>query len=268
MRIALLNLDCTATQASTREFIARHAADIVLVALSPAFRPQAGGVFGQSRRHMACSGMAFSNFLAVNFLVPRLARRLLPGSDRLTAVCGRHGIRVMSVPDVKDANFVGLVRDLGVDLIVTSFFDQILSPELIAVPALGAVNVHIAPLPDHRGPMPVIHGLLRDPPRLGVSVHRMESGIDTGPVLMSECVQPASDASVLSLIGTLQSRGMDMVSELIPAIAERRTMPIAQAGGSYQSFPTRADIAELLRGGRRLYDWSDLRRAMATACEP
>ncbi|MGE0629589.1 MAG: formyltransferase family protein [Hyphomicrobiaceae bacterium] len=258
MRIALFNLDSVASNASTKAFIERFHDDIVFVGLSPPFRPKRGGLWSQARSHLLRSGLRFVVFLDINFVLPRLAAVLAPARFTLTGLCRRYRIPVEPVHDVNDPAFIRRLAGMKIDLVVSSFFDQIFKPEFIAMPRLGIVNVHIAPLTDHRGPMPVIFGCLADPPVFGVSLHYVESGIDTGPLLATEHFQLRHTASVLTMMRELQTRGMEALAGLLPEIEAGRVRPIPQAGGAYQGFPAQTDISALYSRGYRLYDWSDV----------
>jgi folate-dependent phosphoribosylglycinamide formyltransferase PurN len=271
MRLALFNLDCLATNDPIRSFIVERRADIALVGLSPVFRAARGGFLRQGAGHVRRSGIGFSNFLACNFLLPRLAGMahavLPPGrgaAPTLAALCAELGIPVLRLDDVNAASVRIELARLKVDLIVSCYFDQILQPPLIALPRLGAINVHTSLLPSHRGPMPAIHGCAADPPSLGVTVHRIDGGIDTGAILAQESYMPRADETVLRITRTLHRRGLELLTAALPAIARGEAPLRAQPGGTYESFPSRATLKVLRRRGRKLFDGGDLRAALMT----
>jgi methionyl-tRNA formyltransferase len=274
MRLALFNLDGVGTNQAIRSFLQRHRDEVVYVGLSPPFRAARGGLVRQSISHMRRSGSDFSNFLGCNFLLPRLVRTVrkrlgLAGGmpPSIAEICAAAGIEVQRVEDVNGAAVIAALSRLKVDLIVSCFFDQIFKRELIAAAPLGVVNVHSALLPQHRGPMPVIQSALDRPSTLGVSVHMVEEGVDTGPILVQEPYQPASHESILQSMTVLHERGLVLLSDLLPAIAARSVRPLPQGGGSYESFPTRAEIRRLQRQGTRLMNWGDIKRACAMSIE-
>lgn len=267
MRIAFFTLDGLVSSAASQRFLEANSDKVALVVLSPAFRREAGGMLGQSWRHLKRSGIPFSLFLACNFSLPRLMAHVLPHGRTIAGCCERLGIPLEYAPDINATAFRHRLAAAGVDLVVISFFDQILGVELLSVPRLGVINVHISPLPDHRGPMPVIHGCLDTPPRLGVSVHLVEAGIDTGPVLAQCDYVAPEDASVLTLMRQLQDMGLDMARAIIDNFSSE-LQSVEQTEGSYETFPTRAQIHRLHRTGRRLFDLRDLRAALCTPANP
>lgn len=75
-----------------------------------------------------------------------------------------------------------LVEPYGPDLVVCCAFPWLIPPEALVVPRLGAINMHPSLLPRWRGPFPVAWAI-RCGEDLGSTVHRMDAGYDTGPIL-------------------------------------------------------------------------------------
>lgn len=69
------------------------------------------------------------------------------------------------------------------DLLVVYGFNWLLPPAVFGIPTFGAVNVHPSLLPRYRGPAPVHWAIRNGDPDIGVTVHRVDSGVDTGPIL-------------------------------------------------------------------------------------
>ncbi|MEU5692466.1 formyltransferase family protein [Actinosynnema sp. NPDC020468] len=93
-----------------------------------------------------------------------------------------------------DAAGVGrALRGLDADLVVMHGFDWILPRAVFSLPRLGVLNVHTSALPAYRGPAPVLWAIRRGDPTLGVTVHRVDDGVDTGPVLARETGVPLDD---------------------------------------------------------------------------
>lgn len=271
MRIALFNLDSLATNSAIRSFILAQRERIALVGLSPPFRRTRGGFLRQGANHVVASGFEFANFLNCNFLLPRLAGAIrsrmpgAPGSEpTIASLCGEIGIPVMRLDDVNAPEVLAALTRLDIDVIVSCYFDQILQPPILALPRLGAFNIHTSLLPEHRGPMPVIQGWASDPPSLGVTVHRIDEYIDTGATLVQEYYVPRPGETVLQVMRVLHARGLELLSGLLPAIARGDCPSRPQSAGSYESFPSRAIIRKLRRRGAKLFNGRDLRAAFRT----
>lgn len=274
MRIALFNLDSVGTNSAIRSFVQRHHGQIVYVGLSPPFRAERGGLLRQSMKHLRYSGSDFSNFLGCNFLLPRImhsVRARLPLGGRpmptIAEQCRSAGIAVQRVSDVNANEVIAALARLDVELIVSCFFDQIFHRTILGVARYGGVNIHSALLPQHRGPTPVIYSALDRPPALGVTVHMIAEGIDTGPILLQEPYRPIVGESILQSIAALHDRGLVLLSSLLPAIADGSAPQQPQSGGSYESFPDRAAVRQLRQRGTPLMTWSDIKRAFTMAIE-
>ena len=172
-----------------------------------------------------------------DFAVPSL-RRLAENHDvvavysRPDAVSGRGGAtrpspvsvlaHELDIPTLKpttlrDPEVISALRDLGADVIVVAAFGMILPPEVLTAARLGAVNVHASLLPRWRGAAPIQRAILAGDPVAGVSIMRMEEGLDTGPY----CLQVATDVDDLSaeeLTSTLARLGADALMEALPLI--------------------------------------------------
>lgn len=93
------------------------------------------------------------------------------------------GLPVREVPDVRDPGFESWLRPLGADLLVVVAF-VILPDSILATTRLGAINLHGSLLPRWRGAAPVQRAIEAGDPVTGLSVFRLDSGIDTGGVLL------------------------------------------------------------------------------------
>jgi methionyl-tRNA formyltransferase len=79
------------------------------------------------------------------------------------------------------------------DLLVIYGFNWILPPAVFGLPRFGAINIHTSLLPRYRGPAPVLWAIRHGDPDIGVTVHRIDEGIDTGPILAQRGGIPLDD---------------------------------------------------------------------------
>ena len=103
------------------------------------------------------------------------------------------------------------------DLIVVAAFGQILRPKVLDLPPHGCVNVHGSLLPRHRGAAPIPAAILSGDTEAGVTIMRMATGVDTGPML-AKCATPiASDDTTASLTERLAHIGAALLIDTLPA---------------------------------------------------
>ncbi|MBI5241285.1 MAG: methionyl-tRNA formyltransferase [Elusimicrobia bacterium] len=182
--------------------------------------------------------------LAVPFL-ELLARRsevaaVLTGPD---APAGR-GLRVRPSPVKARALELGLsvlqperpgaaaasLAALKPDLAVAVAYGRLLPPELLAVPALGSLNVHFSLLPKYRGAAPVQWSLVRGETRTGVTVFWIEAGLDTGPVFLQRGLEVGPDEDAGSLFARQTALGLEALGEALDEAAAGRIRREPQAG--------------------------------------
>jgi methionyl-tRNA formyltransferase len=87
---------------------------------------------------------------------------------------------------VKHPDFLALFRELAPEIVVVAAFGQILPPEIIRGPQGGCLNIHPSLLPKYRGAAPIPWALIRGEETTGVTIMRMDEGVDSGDILLQE----------------------------------------------------------------------------------
>ena len=96
------------------------------------------------------------------------------------------GLMVLQPEKVRHPSFLATVRDLAPDLVIVAAFGQILPKEVILSPGLGCINIHPSLLPKYRGAAPINWALIRGEEKTGVTIMRMDEGVDSGAILLQE----------------------------------------------------------------------------------
>jgi methionyl-tRNA formyltransferase len=150
------------------------------------------------------------------------------------------------------------------DLIVVAAFGQILRQEILNLPRFGCINVHGSMLPRWRGAAPIQAAILHGDAQTGISIMKMEAGVDTGPILSQKALPiEAGDTS-----GTLSQRmaplGADLLLETLPGYLSG-TLALAVQDES------QATYAPMLRKEDGLLDFQQPAKALerrVRACHP
>ncbi len=95
------------------------------------------------------------------------------------------GIPVLQPERPSGPEFVEALRRLNPDLGVVVAYGHILKPAVLEIPRLGMINVHASLLPRWRGAAPIQWAIANGDPATGVTIMRMEAGLDSGPILLS-----------------------------------------------------------------------------------
>ena len=128
----------------------------------------------------------------------------------------------------RDEKFIAELRGLKPDLIVVIAYGQILPQAILDVPPLGCLNVHTSLLPKYRGAAPIQWAIADGEAETGVTVMKMDAGLDTGPILSVRRtpILPADNSQTLH--DRLAQLGADLLAETIPAYAAGKISPQPQ----------------------------------------
>jgi len=114
------------------------------------------------------------------------------------------------------------------DLIVVTAFGQILRQEVLELPTFGCVNVHASLLPRWRGAAPINAAILHGDQQTGVTIMRMDAGVDTGPLINQRPTAIEPGETALSLSGRLAALGADLLVESLAGYLSGELSPQAQ----------------------------------------
>lgn len=153
-------------------------------------------------------------------------------------------LRVMQPSTLRDESAVTAVRELDPELLVVAAYGLILPRAVLETAPLGAVNVHASLLPRWRGAAPIQRAILAGDTSVGVSIMRMEEGLDTGPYCL-QVATPAGDADARQLTERLARMGADALTEALPAIVSGSAAwtPQDDSRATYADKVTKADVA-------------------------
>ena len=98
----------------------------------------------------------------------------------------RHGIEVYQPQTLKDGAFSDTLDTLKPDMIIVAAYGKILPDYIIDYPKYGCINVHASILPKYRGAAPIQHAIINGDEKTGVSIMKMDHGLDTGDVISIE----------------------------------------------------------------------------------
>jgi methionyl-tRNA formyltransferase len=111
--------------------------------------------------------------------------------------------------------FAGEIAGLSFDLLLLASYGRILPPALLALPRLGALNVHPSLLPKYRGATPIQTAIARGESETGVSIMLMDAGLDTGDVVLAERVEIGPAETYGELHDRLATLGAELLGRAI-----------------------------------------------------
>jgi len=167
--------------------------------------------------------------------------QLMPPPVKVEALA--RGLPVLQPRKAREPEFLDQLRALAPDLIVVAAYGQILPQALLDLPRHGCLNVHTSLLPRWRGAAPIQWAIAEGDAETGVTLMRMEAGLDTGP-MVSEVRTPIADTDTgQTLHDRLALLGARLLVESIPGYVSGQLQPRPQPaeGVTYARKITRED---------------------------
>lgn len=154
------------------------------------------------------------------------------------------GLPVFQPSTLREESALKVLAELEPDILIVAAYGLILPRAVLEAARLGAVNVHASLLPRWRGAAPIQRAILAGDAETGISIMRMEEGLDTGP----HCLQVAiaiGAADAIELTSRLSHIGADALIEALPAIADSSASWTLQdeALVTYAEKISKADVA-------------------------
>jgi methionyl-tRNA formyltransferase len=147
-----------------------------------------------------------------------------PGSP-VWRLAGRLGVAALPASRVRDPQLACELA--GIELLLNVHSLHIVPPALLAAPRLGAYNLHPGPLPDYAGLNAPSWAIYHGEASHGVTLHRMEPGIDTGPIVYQERFAVGVDETALGLALRCVETGLRLLARLLATLADNPgTLPV------------------------------------------
>jgi methionyl-tRNA formyltransferase len=136
---------------------------------------------------------------------------------------------------LRDPDALAALANLRPDLIIVAAYGLILPQAVLELPPRGCINIHGSLLPKHRGAAPIAAAILTGEAETGVSIMRMDAGVDTGPVLSRAASPIREDDTTGTLTQRLAALGAELLIRTLPGWLEGKLEPEAQPqeGASY-----------------------------------
>ena len=135
------------------------------------------------------------------------------------------------------------ITSMKPDVILVSCYERRLARSLLEIPSFGAFNIHPSILPAFRGPVPLFWQFRAGTGQFGLSLHRMTSQFDTGPVIFSQSVQMPDGVTMAEATLQLTGQMKTLLNNGLRAIQERSVgVEQSDSNASYQTFPAKVDF--------------------------
>ncbi len=156
------------------------------------------------------------------------------------------GLNLIKPRSLKDIEVSSLPE---VDLFIVVAYGQIIPKKLLFWPRVDSINVHASLLPRWRGASPIQRSLIAGDTKTGVSIMRMESSLDTGPIFSSKSVVIRSGYDSERLHDILSGEGAKLLLKTLPKIINQDLNPVSQENSL-------ATYAYKIKKSESIVDWN------------
>ncbi len=146
--------------------------------------------------------------------------------------------------------FLELVNNFALDLIIVIAFGKILPIEILNAPKIGAINIHFSLLPKYRGPAPIQWAIINGEKETGVTIFWMNEQIDTGDMILQQKINIALDDNYITVLKKLTSVGISALRETLSLIKEKKCPRLPQIN-------TKSSYAPILRKDNGKIQWNN-----------
>ncbi len=159
--------------------------------------------------------------------------RLTPSPVKVLA--GRLNLPVLQPLKARDPGFIEQLRGLQPSLVVVVAYGQILPPAILELPSHGCLNVHTSLLPKYRGAAPIQWAIANGEAETGVTIMKMDAGLDTGPILAMRPTPILPTDNSQTLHDRLAELGAELLLETIPwyVAGTLKPRPQPEEGSTY-----------------------------------
>ena len=140
----------------------------------------------------------------------------------------RLGLPLIQPKRLSEAAAMEQLRAWSPELIAVAAFGQILKPAVLELPKHGCLNVHASLLPRWRGAAPIQAAILHGDEETGITIMRMDEGLDTGPILSKRAIPIGAEDTGGGLFERLAPLGAELLLETIPGYLAGRLVPVPQ----------------------------------------
>jgi methionyl-tRNA formyltransferase len=141
----------------------------------------------------------------------------------------RHGLAVAQPPTLAEENAVNAIAHVEPDAVVVAAYGLILPQAVLDIPRLGGINIHASLLPRWRGAAPIQRALLAGDAATGITIMQMNTGLDTGGILLQEALPIAAADTSQSLHDKLAELGARLIVRALAAPLTARAQDESRA---------------------------------------
>jgi methionyl-tRNA formyltransferase len=167
--------------------------------------------------------------------------------SEVAQAAARHGLPLLKPATLREGEARGVLGSARCDVLVVAAFGMILPRAILELPPSGCLNIHASLLPRWRGAAPIQRAILAGDTRSGITIMRMDEGLDTGPCLLQRAIEIPARGTAGALTEALADLGAECIVEALAQLD--RLQPAAQD-------PALATYAAKIAKSEARIDWT------------
>ena len=220
------------------------------VLLSPSPYGRRETFFSKAKKVLNIFGLSFFIYYSLRFIKTKLFNPSVKNVLKLNKVP-----IVLLNKSINHNDSLDIINSYKPDLIISILGNEIFKSKILNLPTHGCINLHSSLLPYFKGVMPSFWVLLKKEKYTGVSVFKMDEGIDSGPIISQKKIEITKKTTQKDLISKTKKIGMELIIDSIEKIKSGKinyiNNPIGE--GNYFSFPKKSDVNEFLKQGGKFF---------------
>lgn len=217
---------------------------------------QSGSPFGKNlsfTKRCLATYQIFGAWFFVYFGIKLIFRKYIK-KRTISHLCKHYDVELYyQSGSINTTSFRTIISELRCDVGISVSGKEIFKELLISTFPKGILNLHTSKLPSYRGLMPVFWALKNGEKAIGVSVFKVDSGIDTGQLLIQK-IYPVYERNLDRVIRDTKGIGATALVEAVDTLLNNNDEKIvSSAPSSYNSFPTRDEVIQFKKRGNRLF---------------
>lgn len=162
----------------------------------------------------------------------------------------KHNIPVLQPDRARDETFIETLASYEPQVCVVAAYGQLLPKAILDMPKYGCINIHASLLPKYRGAAPIQWSIIDGENETGVTIMKMDEGLDTGDMVMSQSVEITADETGGSLHDKLSVLGAKLIIKALEVIEDGSAVYTPQPADSTTSY------ASMLNKNMGKIDWN------------
>lgn len=180
-------------------------------------------------------------------------RETMPSPIKEAAL--KAGVPVRQPEKLRSSEALTLISEIQPDVSVVVAYGQIIPRNLLEIPRLGWINLHASLLPKYRGAAPVQRAILAGERQTGLTVMRIDAGLDTGPILEQAQIPIGPDETTVQVLARMSEIGGPLMIDTLRRLERNEVEPRPQDDSE-------ATLAPPVRKEEGLIDWHELATAI------